>query len=287
VQRLPIEPVSQASANQRAGRCGRTEDGICIRLYSEEDYLSRPRFTDPEILRTNLASVVLQMATLGLGEVASFGFVDPPDARAIRDGVQLLEELGALEPGVGAPDKRLTAIGRRLARLPLDPRLARMVLEADRLGCVREVVVIAAALAIQDPRERPPTPDAGDAAHARFSDPTSDLLGHLALWRYLREQQRELSSSRFRRCAAPSTSTTCACGSGRTSWRSCAGCCPSWRSPSPALRTIPDRCTRHCWPACCRTWGCGSATRATTWGHGVRGSACSRAPRWHVPDRSG
>ena len=200
VQRLPIEPVSQASANQRAGRCGRTEDGICIRLYSEEDYLSRPRFTDPEILRTNLASVVLQMATLGLGEVASFGFVDPPDARAIRDGVQLLEELGALEPGVGAPDKRLTAIGRRLSRLPLDPRLARMVLEADRLGCVREVVVIAAALAIQDPRERPADarPQA-DASHARFSDPTSDLLGHLALWRYLREQQRELSSSRFRR----------------------------------------------------------------------------------------
>ncbi len=200
VQRLPIEPVSQASAAQRAGRCGRTEDGICVRLYSEEDYLSRPEFTDPEILRTSLASVVLRMAALGLGEVADFGFVDPPDNRAVRDGVQLLEELGALDPHATDPRKRLTPVGRRLSRLPLDPRLGRMVLEADRLGCVREVVVIAAGLAIQDPRERPTDKEQrADASHRRFQDPTSDLLSYLALWRHLRDQQRALSSSRFRR----------------------------------------------------------------------------------------
>ncbi len=200
VQRLPIEPVSQASADQRAGRCGRTADGICIRLYSADDYASRPRFTDPEILRTNLASVVLRMAALGLGEVADFGFVDPPDPRAVRDGVQLLEELGALEPAGGAPSGRLTTIGRRLSRLPLDPRQGRMVLEADRLGCVREVLVVAAALTIQDPRERPAERrQAADAAHARFRDPSSDLTSYLALWRHLRTQQRALSSNRFRR----------------------------------------------------------------------------------------
>ena len=200
VQRLPIERVSQASANQRAGRCGRTADGVCIRLYAEDDFDSRPAFTDPEILRTNLASVVLQMAALGLGPVEEFGFVDPPDTRSIRDGTQLLTELGALERAPGERSDQLTAIGRRLARLPLDPRLGRMVLEADRLGCVREVVVIAAALAIQDPRERPSDSEqAADAAHKRFQDPTSDLLSYLALWRHLREQQQAMSSSKFRR----------------------------------------------------------------------------------------
>src|SRR5690606_30153500 len=149
VQRLPIEPISQASARQRAGRCGRVADGVCIRLYSEDDYEARPTFTEPEILRTNLASVILQMAALGLSDVASFPFLDPPDRRQIGDGVRLLEELGALAGG------RLTSLGRRLAKLPIDPRLGRMILEADRNGCLREVLVIAAALSIQDPRERP------------------------------------------------------------------------------------------------------------------------------------
>ena len=200
VQRLPIERVSQASANQRSGRCGRTADGIAIRLYSQDDYDSRPEFTEPEILRTNLASVVLQMAALGLGELADFPFVDPPDSRAVRDGVQLLEELAALDPRPGTTGERLTELGRRLARLPLDPRLGRMVLEADRLGCVREVVVIAAALSIQDPRERPAEKQAqADQAHARFRDPTSDLMGHLKLWQHLRTEQRARSSSGFRR----------------------------------------------------------------------------------------
>src|SRR3954467_9601119 len=200
VQRLPIEPISQASANQRKGRCGRVAEGICIRMYSEEDFESRPEFTDPEILRTNLASVILQMSALGLGDVAAFPFVDPPDRRSVRDGIDLLHELGALDPTKDDPRKRLTPLGRRLAQLPVDPRLGRMVLEADRLGCVREVMVVAAALSIQDPRERPVEhQQAADAAHARFADPTSDFVGWLNLWTYVHDQARELSSSAFRR----------------------------------------------------------------------------------------
>ncbi|MEU6877755.1 ATP-dependent RNA helicase HrpA [Streptomyces sp. NPDC046712] len=200
VQRLPIEPVSQASANQRKGRCGRTSDGICIRLYSEDDFLARPEFTDAEILRTNLASVILQMTAAGLGEIEKFPFIDPPDHRNIRDGVQLLQELGALNPAEKDPKKRLTEQGRKLSQLPVDPRLARMVLEADKNGCVREVMVIAAALSIQDPRERPAEKQAqADQQHARFKDETSDFLAFLNLWRYIREQQKERGSSSFRR----------------------------------------------------------------------------------------
>src|SRR3954451_19965226 len=200
VQRLPIEKISQASARQRAGRCGRVAEGICIRLYTEEDFESRPEFTDPEILRTNLAAVILQMTALGLGDIAAFPFVEPPDRRSIRDGVQLLHELGAIDPEQSDPRKRLTSVGRQLARLPLDPRLARMVIEADREGCVREVLVVAAALSIQDPRERPPeAQQQADAHHARFADPTSDFVSWLNLWRYLKGQQKDLSSSAFRR----------------------------------------------------------------------------------------
>ncbi len=195
VQRLPVEPVSQASANQRAGRCGRVAPGIAIRLYSEEDYLDRPEYTDPEILRTNLASVILQMASLNLGDIARFPFVEPPDRRQIQAGVQLLEELDAVRPGM-----KLTRTGRSLARLPIDPRLGRMILEAERLGCVREVLVIAAALSLQDPRERPveQRPQA-DQQHARFKDDRSDFLAWLNLWLHLKQQQKELSSSAFRR----------------------------------------------------------------------------------------
>ena len=200
VQRLPIEPISQASANQRAGRCGRVEAGICIRLYSEEDYASRPEFTDPEILRTNLASVILQMTALGLGDVGRFPFVDPPDQRNVKAGVQLLEELHALDPRQPDPRRRLTPLGRRLAVLPIDPRLGRMILEADRLGCLREVMVVTAALSIQDPRERPAEYRAqADQKHARFRDERSDFITLLNLWRYVREQQKALSSSAFRR----------------------------------------------------------------------------------------
>jgi ATP-dependent helicase HrpA len=200
VQRLPIEPISQASANQRAGRCGRVEAGVCIRLYAEEDFESRPEFTDPEILRTSLASVILQMTALGLGDVGRFPFVDPPDQRNVKAGVQLLEELGALDPREKDPRRRLTRTGRQLAVLPVDPRLARMVVEADRLGCLREVLVVTAALSLQDPRERPADQQAqADQKHARFKDETSDFLTVLNLWRYVRKQQRELSSSAFRR----------------------------------------------------------------------------------------
>ncbi|MFE5086639.1 ATP-dependent RNA helicase HrpA [Streptomyces mirabilis] len=200
VQRLPIEPVSQASANQRKGRCGRTSDGICIRLYSEDDFDARPEFTDAEILRTNLASVILQMTAAGLGDIEKFPFIDPPDHRNIRDGVQLLQELNALDPSEKDVRKRLTDTGRKLAQLPVDPRLARMVLEADKNGCAREVMVIAAALSIQDPRERPADKQTqADQQHARFRDETSDFLAFLNLWRYIREQQKERGSSAFRR----------------------------------------------------------------------------------------
>ncbi len=194
VQRLPIEPVSQASANQRKGRCGRTSDGICVRLYSEDDFTARPEYTDPEILRTNLASVILQMTALGLGDLAEFPFIDGPDRRNIRDGIDLLHELGALD---GA---KLTPLGRRLAQLPVDPRLARMAVEAERNGCVPEVMVIVAALSIQDPRERPAEKhEAATQQHARFVDKESDFLAYLNLWNYLQERQKELSSNQFRR----------------------------------------------------------------------------------------
>ncbi|ATW49353.1 ATP-dependent RNA helicase HrpA [Streptomyces peucetius subsp. caesius ATCC 27952] len=200
VQRLPIEAVSQASANQRKGRCGRTSDGICIRLYSEDDFNARPEFTDAEILRTNLASVILQMTAAGLGDIEKFPFIDPPDHRNIRDGVQLLQELGAFDPAEKDPRKKLTQMGRKLSQLPVDPRLARMIVEADKNGCVREVMVIAAALSIQDPRERPAEKQAqADQQHARFKDETSDFLAFLNLWRYVREQQKERGSSSFRR----------------------------------------------------------------------------------------
>ncbi|MCU1345309.1 MAG: ATP-dependent helicase HrpA, partial [Acidimicrobiia bacterium] len=200
VQRLPIEAISQASANQRAGRCGRVAPGICIRLYSQADYDDRPAFTDPEILRTNLASVILQMTSLGLGDLAVFPFVEPPDRRAVADGIRLLQELGALELTDAPGPPKLTAIGRQLARLPVDPRFGRMVLEAERSNCLREVLIIAAALSIEDPRERPSEhAPAADQFHARFADPSSDFLAYLNLWRYAREQQRELSSNQFRR----------------------------------------------------------------------------------------
>ncbi|EXG79112.1 ATP-dependent RNA helicase HrpA [Cryptosporangium arvum] len=201
VQRLPIEPVSQASANQRKGRCGRLSDGICIRLYTEADFESRPEFTDPEILRTNLASVILQMANLGLGDIAGFPFVEPPDKRNITDGIQLLSELGALQTAKAQVDGvQLTAVGKQLAQIPIDPRLARMVLEADKNGVVPEVLVITAALSIQDPRERPTEhQQAADEKHKRFADQHSDFSSYLMLWNYLREQQRELSGSAFRR----------------------------------------------------------------------------------------
>ena len=200
VQRLPIERISQASANQRAGRCGRTSDGICVRLYAEDDFDARPEFTDPEILRTNLASVILQMAAADLGDIAAFPFVEPPDRRHITDGMNLLHELGALDSSTKESEARLTPLGRKLARLPVDPRLARMVLAADQNGSVSEVVVIAAALSIQDPRERPVEKQAAaDQQHARFRDPESDFMSYLNLWRYLTEQKRELSANRFRK----------------------------------------------------------------------------------------
>ena len=199
VQRLPIEAISQASANQRAGRAGRTSPGVVIRLYSEEDYLSRPVFTDPEILRTNLASVILQAAHIGLGDLTKFPFLQPPDSRGIKDGLGLLTELGALRETTGS-EVQLTKLGVALARLPIEPRFARMLLEAKHHDVVREVMVIVAGLTIQDPRERPlEKRTQADQLHARFADPTSDFLSLVNLWNYLEEKQGELSSSAFRR----------------------------------------------------------------------------------------
>ena len=234
VQRLPIEPISQASANQRKGRCGRVSEGICIRLYSEEDFNNRPEFTDPEILRTNLASVILQMTALGLDDIEAFPFVDAPDKRHIQDGVKLLEELGAIQPkkiksykndGAHFPMRaqnltdestrqetrasestekkqgwELTPIGRQLAQLPVDPRLAKMLLSAVNLGCVYEVMIIISALSIQDPRERPTDKQqASDEKHRRFADKKSDFLAFLNLWNYVQEQQKALTKNQFRR----------------------------------------------------------------------------------------
>ena len=202
VQRLPIEPISQASANQRKGRCGRVSEGICIRLYSEEDFNNRPEFTDPEILRTNLASVILQMTALGLDDIEAFPFVDAPDKRHIQDGVKLLEELGAFETvqTKSGEKRRLTTIGRQLAQLPVDPRLAKMLLSAVDFGSVYEVMIIVSALSIQDPRERPTEKQqASDEKHRRFADKKSDFLAFLNLWNYLQEQQKELTKNQFRR----------------------------------------------------------------------------------------
>jgi ATP-dependent helicase HrpA len=195
VQRLPIEPISQASANQRKGRCGRVSEGVCVRLYSEEDFNARPAFTEPEILRTSLASVILQMLHLNLGAIGDFPFIEPPDMRQIRDGYQTLHELGAIDE-----ENQLTNIGRSLARLPIDPRIGRMILEAIDEDCLDEVLIIASALSVQDPRDRPmDKQEAADAAHARFKDETSDFLAYLKLWNFVRRKERELSSRHFRR----------------------------------------------------------------------------------------
>ena len=195
VQRLPIERISQASADQRKGRCGRIAEGVCIRLYSEADYVSRPRYTDPEILRTNLASVILQMTALRLGQVQEFPFIAPPDYRAIKDGYQTLHELGAIDDR-----NELTDIGRALARLPIDPRIGRMILAADGEGVMEEVLIIASALSIQDPRERPmDKQELADAAHAKFRDENSDFVGYLKLWDFYHENAKHLSGSKLRK----------------------------------------------------------------------------------------
>ncbi len=198
VQRLPIEPISQASANQRQGRCGRVGSGICIRLYDEQDFLNRPEFTDPEILRTNLASVILKMLSIGLGDIAGFPFIQPPDERHIKDGFLLLEELTAVSKSKG--QLRLTRLGRELAQLPVDPRLARMIIEAKKLGCLQQVMVIAAGLSIQDPRERPlEKQQAADESHKKYVDKDSDFVAWLNLWKHVKSLRNELSANQFRK----------------------------------------------------------------------------------------
>ena len=357
VQRLPIERISQASASQRAGRCGRTADGVCIRLYTEEDFAARPAFTDPEILRTNLASVILQMAALDLGEMADFPFVDPPDSRNIADGVRLLEELGAFRSRRGQPfadeagraeggfppsrrsarsgergvqggrppgPTRLTDVGRKLARLPVDPRLGRMILAAGEQGCVREVLIIAAALSIVDPRERPTeTRQAADAMHARFAVPGSDFLAFLALWEYLRRNQAELSGSAFRRMcrreylhylrvrewqdvygqlrqAAADLGVTI--GRDRRSPRLAESAKPAEAAepagsrPAGSRPSWPTGCTCRCWQGCSRTSECrtprrrsaaSGVARPSSPAPGARGSPSSRTRCWPGSRRPG
>ncbi len=200
VQRLPIEKVSQASADQRAGRCGRVAPGVCLRLYAEDDYDTRPEFTEPEITRTNLASVILQMASLGLGDIEAFPFVESPDRRNIADGIAVLEELGAVDPDHFGTKRWLTPLGRELSRLPVDPRLARMVIAAAEEGCLREVLVIASALSVQDVRERPADQrEAAQQLHARFDDERSDFFSILRLWTHLQVERRERTGNQFRR----------------------------------------------------------------------------------------
>jgi len=202
VQRLPIEPVSQASAQQRSGRAGRTSPGIAIRLYAEDDFTARPEFTEPEILRTSLASVILQMLSLGFGDISSFPFLTPPDSRGVKAAFDLLVELGCVSSrsARSTTDWRLTDLGREISRLPIDPRFARMLIEARRTGVLRDVLAIVAGLSIQDVRERPEERrEEADRLHARFADPTSDFLSLLNLWNHLQEKQSELGSSAFRR----------------------------------------------------------------------------------------
>lgn len=195
VQRLPIEAISQASADQRKGRCGRMSEGVCIRLYSEQDFLSRPQFTEPEILRTNLASVILQMKTARLGEIEDFPFIERPDGRLIRDGYLTLHELGAVDD-----ENELTPLGRQLGRLPVDPRIGRMILAADKENCLSEVLVIAAALSVQDPRERPAEMQTvADQSHKQFEDLESDFLGFLKIWDFFKEKAKHLSGSQLRK----------------------------------------------------------------------------------------
>src|SRR5262245_32297766 len=195
VQRLPIEDVSQASADQRKGRCGRVAPGVCIRLYSEDDYLARERFTSPEIQRTNLAAVILQLLALDLGSIDEFPFLDPPRSEAIRDGYKTLFELGAVDE-----NRQLTGLGRQIARLPADPRIARMVIEAGREHCLADVLIIAAALEVQDPRERPADrPQEADNAHVQWADPDSDFLGWLKLWDFVQELKAKITRGQFRK----------------------------------------------------------------------------------------
>ena len=268
VQRLPVEAISQASANQRSGRCGRLGPGIAIRLYSEEDFEGRPEFTDPEILRTNLASVILQMASLGLGDMARFPFVEPPDRRNVTAGVQLLEELGALRDGDGSPRSAGGWPGCRSTR-----GWRGWCSRPSGCGCVREVIVIAAALSLQDPRERPAELQAqADQQHARFKAEGSDFLTWLNLWRYLKEQQRELSSSAFRRMCKREFLNYLRVREWQDFESQLRQVCKEMEIKARAARrrtSTPTASTRRCWPGCSSTSGCSrSATARSRLGRG-------------------
>ncbi len=274
VEQLQIEPVSQAAANQRAGRCGRVADGVAIRLYSEEDYAGRPAFTDPELLRSSLAGVILRMTALRLGDPDAFPFLDPPARAAINDGFALLVELGAVDEA-----RRLTDTGRQLARLPVDPCIGRMLLAAHQRHCLREVLVIAAYLSAQDPRERPlDAQQAADQAHKAYEDPRSDFAGVLRLWQHWRDAEGSASSARRScRCGA--------CASGPTSSSSCASRFANWAGKPTPIPRLTKPCIRRCSRGCSATWASSRRTkppirvRTRPGSRSTRPRACAGAPR--------
>ncbi|EWS56981.1 ATP-dependent RNA helicase HrpB [Methylibium sp. T29] len=285
VEQLQVEPISQAAANQRAGRCGRVADGICIRLYDEKDYAGRPRFTDPEILRSSLAGVILRMKALGLGDVEAFPFLEPPPKKAIADGYALLNELGATDD-----DNALTAIGKELARLPLDPRIGRMILAARDRQALAEVLVIASALSVQDVRDRPlEQQQAADQKHKLFEDERSEFVGYVKLWQWIeldaatprtrrpcrRRPVRRTAAARARpptssptasrsSACASTSSARAACESGATSIRSCTPWWPSTAGGSTVRRPPTSSSTWRCWPGCWATWVARATTRTGT-----------------------
>jgi ATP-dependent helicase HrpA len=288
IQRLPIEAISQASANQRSGRSGRTSDGIAIRLYAEEDFLKRPEFTEPEILRTNLAAVILQMISLGLGDIQAFPFLQPPDSRGVKDGLDLLAELGAVTTagrvtpdevgGVSRPGPVITKIGRDLTRLPVDPRLARMIVESKKHGVTREVLAITAGLTIQDPRERPleKRPQA-DQQHARFTDQTSDFITLLNLWNYLKDMEKELSGNQFRRLCRSEYLNILRVREWFDLYRQLTRAAKQINLAVATRRPTLTASTNPCWPGCSASWGSGIARNAITLAPARCGSCCSPA----------
>ena len=250
VQRLPVEPVSRASANQRKGRCGRVAEGICFRLYSEEDFLTRPEFTDAEILRTNLAAVILQMLRLGLDDIAVFPFLDPPDSKAVNDGFKLLQELGAVNDS-----RRMTRVGRQLSCLPVDPRLARMLVEGHKNRALNELLIITSALTIQDPRERPAEKQqAADQRHREHYHDDSDFMSFLQLWETYEEQRQKLSRNQLRKYCKQQFLSFMRMGEWRDLHRQLTLACKYAGLNRTKKLPIMPMCINPCWPVCCPTW---------------------------------
>jgi ATP-dependent helicase HrpA len=280
VEQLLVEPISQAAANQRAGRCGRVANGICIRLYDEKDFDGRPRFTDPEILRSSLAGVILRMKSLRLGDVARFPFLEAPSPRAIADGYQLLNELGAVDDA-----NELTHTGAELSRLPLDPRVGRMILEARSRGALEEVLVIASALSVQDVRDRPmEAQQQADQAHAKFDDEKSEFSGYLRLWKWIGDARgghgdsHKLSNRQYEQLLRQNFINIRRVREWRDIHSSCSRWSPSTSGASTASPRATSRCTCRCWPACWATSAGSWRTTRPTWARAASSSTSTPAP---------